>query len=278
MSGKAAKGLKVGVIGLGRMGRCLVEGMMSSGAFAKDSIRFTTKHRDTGMRAEEELGLKRVASNAELITGSDVVLLAVKPQNSSEIVAELKGKLKPEQTLISIVASVPTASMEDRLGGSIAVIRAMPNTPAFVGEGITALCLGRFTSDRDWERAQAIFSPAGKVVKVDERHMDAVTGLSGCGPAYIYVVLESLTEAGIKVGLPRDLATQLSAQTVLGAAKMLLQTGRHPASLKDEVTTPAGCTIDGLVELEEGRLRVTLIKAVVRATERARQLAEARTE
>lgn len=278
MSNEGTKGLKVGVIGLGRMGRCLVEGMLRSGVFQKESLLFTTKHKDTGMRAEEELGLKRLGSNSEVVANSDVVLLAVKPQNASEVLSELKGKLKPRHTLVSIVASISTTQIEEKLGKGVAVARAMPNTPAVVGEGITALCLGANAGDRDWERAQGVFAPAGRVVRVDERHMDAVTGLSGCGPAYIYVVLESLTEAGIKVGLPRDLATQLSAQTVLGAAKMLLQTGRHPAALKDEVTTPAGCTIDGLVELEEGRLRVTLIKAVVRATERARQLAAARPE
>ena len=124
------------------------------------------------------------------------------------------------------------------------------------------------------DRAVTVFTPVGKVLRVDERHMDAVTGLSGCGPAYIYVILESLTDAGIKVGLPRELATQLASQTVLGAAKMLQETGRHPAALKDEVTTPAGCTIDGLLELEEGKLRVTLMKAVVQATKRARSLAK----
>ena len=133
----------------------------------------------------------------------------------------------------------------------------MPNTPAFVREGITAICMGKYAIEKHWGFAHSLFSPLGRIVRVDEKHMDAVTGLSGCGPAYIYVILESLTDAGIKVGLPRELATELTCQTVLGSAKMLQQTGRHPASLKDEVTTPAGCTIDGLMELEEGKLRVT---------------------
>src|SRR5690606_13569208 len=142
---------------------------------------------------------------------------------------------------------------------------------------ITAACLGTTTSGRDWERTQRLFLPVGRIVRVDEKHMDAVTGLSGCGPAYIYMILESLTDAGIKVGLSRELATGLSGQTVLGAAKMLLETGRHPAALKDEVTTPAGCTIDGLLALEEGKLRMTLINAVVQATERAKALARAKS-
>jgi pyrroline-5-carboxylate reductase len=155
----------------------------------------------------------------------------------------------------------------------IAVIRAMPNTPAALGAGATGLCRGRFVSDAQMDLAQRIFETVGRAVIVDEKHMDAVTGLSASGPAFIYIVIEALAEAGVKVGLPRDTATQLAAQTVFGAGKMVLETGYHPALLKDAVTTPAGCTIDGILELEEGGLRVTLIKAVMRATQRAKELA-----
>jgi pyrroline-5-carboxylate reductase len=155
----------------------------------------------------------------------------------------------------------------------MAVIRAMPNTPSALGAGAAALCRGRFVSATQMELAQRIFETVGRTVTVDEKHMDAVTGLSGSGPAYIYIIIEALAEAGVKVGLSRDIATQLAAQTAFGAAKMVLETGYHPALLKDAVTTPAGCTIDGILELEEGGLRVTLIKAVMRATERAKQLA-----
>jgi len=168
---------------------------------------------------------------------------------------------------------VKTRSIEDAAGMDIAVIRAMPNTPSALGAGAAALCRGRFVSKEKMELAQRIFETVGRTVLVDEKHMDAVTGLSGSGPAYIYIIIEALAEAGVKVGLPRDTATQLAAQTAYGAAKMVLETGYHPALLKDAVTTPAGCTIDGILELEEGGLRVTLIKAVMRATERARQLA-----
>jgi pyrroline-5-carboxylate reductase len=155
----------------------------------------------------------------------------------------------------------------------IAVIRAMPNTPAALGAGATALCRGRFVGKEQMELAERIFETVGRAVVVDEKHMDAVTGLSGSGPAYIYIIIEALAEAGVKVGLPRDIATELAAQTTFGAAKMVLETGYHPAMLKDAVTTPAGSTIDGIMALEEGGLRVTLIKAVMRATERAKQLA-----
>ena len=166
-----------------------------------------------------------------------------------------------------------TRAIEDAAGIEIAVIRAMPNTPSALGAGVAGLCRGRFVKAEQMDLAQRIFETVGRSVVVDEKHMDAVTGLSASGPAYIYIIIEALAEAGVKVGLPRDTATQLAAQTVFGAGKMVLETGYHPALLKDEVTTPAGCTIDGILELEEGGLRVTLIKAVMRATERAKQLA-----
>ncbi len=149
----------------------------------------------------------------------------------------------------------------------------MPNTPAMLGAGITAICRGKFVTDPQLALAEQIFSTVGRTVIVDEKHMDAVTGLSGSGPAFLYIIIEALAEAGVNVGLPRDIATLLAAQTTYGAAKMVLETGSHPALLKDEVTTPAGCTVEGILELEEGGLRVTLIKAVKRATARARELA-----
>jgi len=152
------------------------------------------------------------------------------------------------------------------------VVRTMPNTPAIVGCGMTAICKGKFVHEKHLESASRLFASVGRTVVVDEKHMDAITGLSASGPAYIYIILEALAEGGVKVGLPRDLATLLAAQTTLGAAKVALETGHHPALLKDEVTTPAGCTIDGIMELEEGKLRVTLIKAVVKAAQRAREL------
>lgn len=265
---------KVGIIGLGRMGRCMVKGLLGSQAVKNTEVFFTTKHPETAELIKNELGIEACKNNAELISKSDVIVIAVKPQNISEVLDEIGNKLSQGKTVVSIVASVTTDQIERFLPKGVAVIRAMPNTPAFVGAGMTAWCAGVYVQELDSKRSQWLFQPLGKVARVDEKHMDAVTGLSGCGPAYLYVVLESLTDAGIKVGLPRDLATQLAGQTVLGAARMLLDTGRHPAALKDEVTTPAGCTIDGLLELEEGKLRVTLIKAVVQATERAKSLAK----
>jgi pyrroline-5-carboxylate reductase len=268
----AGKISTVGVIGLGTMGRCMVRGLIDSSAVSKSSIYFTTKHGEASSKAGRELGIAAVGSNQDLVKKASLIVIAVKPQNISEVLADIRSSVTPQHTVLSIVASVQTEQIEASLRKGVAVVRAMPNTPALVREGMTAICLGANASEMHGELARMVFSPLGQVVRVDEKHMDAVTGLSGCGPAYVYVVLESLTDAGIKVGLSREVAQQLACQTVLGAAKMLMETGKHPAALKDEVTTPAGCTIDGLMELEEGKLRVTLIKAVVQATKRAKSL------
>lgn len=271
---KGKENRAIGIIGLGRMGRCLVKGLQSHPGAGNDNLRFTTHHEHTTRAVEKELGVSPCKSNRELVETCSTIVIAVKPQNMGEVLKEIGSCSVQGKTFISIAASVTTDMISDRLKRGAHIVRAMPNTPAFVGFGITAACPGTHCGEVDWERVKQVFEPVGKLVRVDEKHMDAVTGLSGCGPAYIYVVLESLTDAGIKVGLPRDLASSLAAHTLQGAARMLLDTQKHPAALKDEVTTPAGCTIDGLLELEEGKLRVTLIKAVVRATERAQALAK----
>jgi pyrroline-5-carboxylate reductase len=188
------------------------------------------------------------------------------------VLDEIRPELNEQKLLISIAAAVSTEYMEKRAGGNVPVLRAMPNTPSMVGEGITAICKGKHATAKHLELARKLFDSVGKTVVVDEKHMDAVTGLSGSGPAFLYIILESLAEGGVKMGLSRELATLLAAQTMLGAAKVVLETGHHPAQLKDTVTTPAGCTIDGFLELEEGKLRVTLIKAVVKASQRAKEL------
>ena len=202
-----------------------------------------------------------------------MLLLGVKPGQVEDLVREIRPVLRPDHVIISLAASVRTSAIEHAAGEHIAVIRTMPNTPSAVSEGATALCAGRYADAASLALAQTIFATVGRTVIVDERHMDAVTGLSGSGPAFLYIVIEALAEAGVNVGLPREVATLLAAQTTLGAAKMVLETGEHPALLKDAVTTPAGCTVDGILELEKGGLRVTLIKAVKRATLRAQQLA-----
>ena len=202
-----------------------------------------------------------------------MILLGVKPLQVPALMQQIGPALTNEKLVVSFAASVTTAAIENAAGLTLGVIRAMPNTPSMLAAGITALCRGRYVTEAQIATAQRMFGTVGRTVIVDEKHMDAVTGLSGSGPAFIYIIIEALAEAGVNVGLPRDVATQLAAQTTYGSARMVLETGYHPALLKDAVTTPAGCTVDGILELEEGGLRVTLIKAVKRATQRAKELA-----
>ncbi len=222
---------------------------------------------------KEKLKVHAGTDNSEAAKDADIVFLCVKPQVVADVAREIRAHVHAKQLVISVAASVPTEMIERALEKEVPVVRAMPNTPCVLGAGMTALCKGKFATKQHLEMATKFFDAVGRTVIVDEKHMDAVTGLSASGPAYIYIILESLAEAGVKVGLPRDVATLLAAQTTMGAARGVLETGDHPALLKDAVTTPAGCTIDGIMELEEGKLRVTLIKAVVKAVQRAKELA-----
>jgi pyrroline-5-carboxylate reductase len=265
--------VRVAVLGAGKMGGILLQAFLKQNLFAPDQIHATVGHAERALALSTQWGVDVTTNNLQAASQADLILLAVKPYQVPDLLAEIRPALSKGKTLISVAASVKTRAIEDAAGVEIAVIRAMPNTPSALGAGAAALCRGRFVSADQMELAERIFETVGRTVTVDEKHMDAVTGLSGSGPAYIYIIIEALAEAGVKVGLPRDIATQLAAQTAFGAAKMVLETGYHPALLKDQVTTPAGCTIDGILELEEGGLRVTLIKAVMRATERAKQLA-----
>ncbi len=270
-TGHAPAAMRVAVLGAGKMGGILLQAFLRSGLFAPEQITATVAHEVRAKTLSQQYGVTVTTDNVAAAKDADVVLLGVKPQQMGDVVRGIAAGLKPGALLISVAASVKTKAIEEAATG-FAVIRAMPNTPAQLGAGITALCRGAHVTDEQMTLAQRIFATVGRTVIVDEKHMDAVTGLSGSGPAFLYIIIEALAEAGVNVGLPRDVATLLAAQTTYGAAKMVLETGSHPALLKDEVTTPAGCTVDGILELEEGGLRVTLIKAVKRATERAREL------
>jgi pyrroline-5-carboxylate reductase len=266
-------GLRVAILGTGKMGGILLQAFLKNNLLGPEQIFATVHHAERAQALSAQFGLEVTTDNLAAAQQADVILLGVKPIQVPALIEEIKPALSPGKTVISIAASVRTRSIEDGSGCEVAVIRAMPNTPATLAAAITALCAGRFVSAEQMAVAQKIFQTVGRTVVVDEKHMDAVTGLSGSGPAFIYIIIEALAEAGVNVGLPRDIATLLAAQTTLGSARMVLETGYHPALLKDAVTTPAGCTVDGILELEEGGLRVTLIKAVKRATQRAKELA-----
>lgn len=265
--------LRVAVLGAGKMGGILLQAFLKQQILSPDRLAATVAHSERAAALSAQWGIDVSTDNLTAATKADVILLGVKPFQVPALIEGIRPALTPEKLLISFAASVRTEAIERAAVEEVPVVRAMPNTPSMLGAGISALCRGRYVQPEHMTLAESLFAAVGRTVIVDEKHMDAVTGLSASGPAFIYIILESLAEAGVKVGLPRDIATLLAAQTTFGAAKMVLETGYHPALLKDAVTTPAGCTIDGILELEEGGLRVTLIKAVMRATERAKELA-----
>jgi pyrroline-5-carboxylate reductase len=265
--------LRVAVLGAGKMGGILLQAFLKQQILSPDNLFATVGHAEKASVLATQWGIEVSTDNLAIAQKADILLIGVKPFQVPALVETIRPALTPEKLLISFAASVRTEAIERAAVEEVPVVRAMPNTPSMLGAGISALCRGRFVEARHMAVAESLFATVGRTVIVDEKHMDAVTGLSASGPAFIYIILESLAEAGVKVGLPRDIATLLAAQTTFGAAKMVLETGYHPALLKDAVTTPAGCTIDGILELEEGGLRVTLIKAVMRATQRAKELA-----
>jgi pyrroline-5-carboxylate reductase len=268
---------KLALIGAGKLGEGLLSGMLGSQFIPAAQVEATVAHQPRADSLAQKHGVKAHTNNKHAVSGADLVLICLKPQQVAGFLQETKSRLRREALIISAAASVTTAMIERELGHTARVVRAMPNTPCLIRQGMTAIAAGKHATQEDLSLAQEIFNSMGRTVVVDEKHMDAITALSASGPAYVYVMIESLAEGGVKMGLPRELSTELSAQTLLGASAMVLETSEHPAKLKDVVTTPAGCTIDGLLELEEGGLRVTLIKAVVRAAERAKQLVQSTT-
>ncbi len=263
---------RIAVLGAGKLGEALISGLLGSNSVNADQLSATTAHRERSELLADKFQMRTTTVNRQAVEGADVILIAVKPKSVADVLSDIRETLTENQVVISVAASVPTAYIESVLRKKVPVIRTMPNTPCLLRRGMTAIAPGLHARAEHLELAQDIFKCLGRTVVLEEKYMDAVTGLSASGPAYIYIIIESLAEGGVKMGLPRDVAIQLAAQTVFGASSMVLETGEHPALLKDSVTTPAGCTIDGILELEEGGLRVTLIKAVVKATQRAKEL------
>jgi len=267
-------GVRIGFLGAGAMAEALAGGLRASGVGA-DSLRLADPDPARRKHVEQALGLATTDDNAALVAGSDLVVIAVKPQVVPTALAALAGAPELARPLwVSIAAGVRIARLEAALGAGARIVRAMPNTPALVRSGATAICGNAVASAADLARAQALFASVGTCWTAPrEALLDAVTGLSGSGPAYVFVFLEALGDAGVRMGLPRDAAYQLAFQTVLGAARLAIEDGRHPAALKDQVTSPGGTTIAGLERLEAGGLRAAVYDAVAAATRRSQELA-----
>ena len=260
----------IAIIGLGKMGEAIAQGLMSGNLSGEFRITGTTRTEESAKEVRNRLNIECTTDNAEALQGAGIILLAVKPHQVEKILRAQAPRIHEGQLMISICAAISTEQLSEWSGGKAAIIRAMPNTPCLIKSGVTAICAGPRCEPMHLKAAERIFAELGLVTVLEESLFDGVTGLSGCGPAYMYLMIEALSEAGVKVGISRKQATILAAQTMMGAAKMVLDRAEHPAALKDEVTTPAGCTIDGLMALEEGKLRVTLIKAGLSATRRSK--------
>lgn len=268
----SVKGKKVGFIGSGNMGEALIKGLIEASVVPADAIYASDVRADRLKELDRLYGIQVVPDNAAVVRHADVVILAVKPQILAQVLAEIAPAVTKRTLLISIAAGVSTERLREGLGKDARLIRVMPNTPALVLEGVTAIAKAQGLEPEDLDIAGEIFSAVGRVVMLDESLMDAVTGLSGSGPAYVALVIESLADGGVKMGLDRITAMTLAMQTVLGAAKLLQETGLHPGALKDMVSSPGGTSIAGIAALEEGGIRNTFIKAVERATARSKEL------
>jgi pyrroline-5-carboxylate reductase len=264
----------IGFIGAGNMGEAMIRGLLRGGNFTPEQITASGPREERMAELRKAYGINAGTSNAEP-AGADIVVLSVKPQILGRVLDEVGKRIGSDALVISIAAGVPVAAIQSRLAPGARVVRAMPNTPALVDAAATAIAGGEHARQSDLDEAKRIFDAIGITVILEESHLDAVTGLSGSGPAYVFLILEALSDAGVKVGLSRRNAQLLAAQTLLGSAKLLLETGEHPGRLKDMVTSPGGTAITGLHTLENGGLRTTLMNAVEAATKRSRELGEA---
>lgn len=265
-------GKTLAFIGAGNMAEAIIKGLLRSGTCTQDALIATARRPERVTTLSTQYGVTAHNDNKLAVATADVVVLSVKPQVLDAVLVEIAPSLRPDTLVISIAAGFPLSAIAERLGEKTRLVRAMPNTPSLVGEGACALAGGAWATATDLALAEQIFRSVGTTCRVEESQLDAVTGLSGSGPAYIFLVIEALCDAGVKVGLPRYVALELAAQTVLGSARLLIETGSHPAALRDQVTSPGGTAIAGLHTLEAGGLRTTLMDAVEAATRRAREL------
>jgi pyrroline-5-carboxylate reductase len=266
------KGKRVGFVGGGNMGEALIRGLLGTNLVPADLLFATDVRVERTAQLARQFGITAHGDNVRLVREADVVILAVKPQIMAAVLAEIAPAVTSRHLLISIAAGVATATIRAGLGKDARIIRVMPNTPALVLQGAAAVAKSQGLQPDDLATAEEIFGAVGRVVVLEEELMDAVTGLSGSGPAYVAIVVEALADGGVKMGLDRATAMTLATQTVLGAAHLLAATGMHPGALKDMVSSPGGTTIAGIAALEEGGIRTTFIRAVERATQRSREL------
>lgn len=266
------KGRTIGFIGAGNMAEAMIRGLLEAKLVTADQVIASDIVETKRQQIRLRYGIQTVTEGRDVGAKASILILAVKPQDMEAALQGIAASVDQAKTIISIAAGITTAFIADRLPAKARIVRAMPNAPALVLAGAAGIAKGEHATTEDLQVAEAIFAAVGKAVVVEEKHLDAVTGLSGSGPAYVFLFIEALADAGVKVGLTRDVAGLLAAQTVLGAARMVLESGRHPAELKDMVASPGGTTIAGLYALERGGLRGTLMEAVEAATIRSREL------
>lgn len=266
--------LSIGFLGAGKMATALARGFVHAGIVKPDQVIGSDAVEAARTAFGREVGARTTAFNPEAVKASSVVFLAVKPAQVPAVLREVRAHLGDRHLLVSVAAGIPLAQLEEPLEAGTRVVRVMPNTPALVGASASAFALGQSATREDGQLVQRLLDSVGLALQVPESLLDAVTGLSGSGPAYVYVMIEALSDGGVAAGLPREIATQLAAQTVLGAGKMALETGLHPGALKDMVTSPGGTTIEGLHELEKAGVRAALMNAVRAAADKARRLGQ----
>jgi pyrroline-5-carboxylate reductase len=266
------KGKKISFIGGGKMGSALIKGILARNLIAPAKVTVADVVEAQLEELRKTYGVLATKDNKKAVKEADIIILAVKPQNMAEMLEGISGSIDKGKLVISIAAGITTGFIEEYLKKGARVMRVMPNTPALIGEGAAAITRGSFATDEDFAFTLHIFEAVGIAVAVKEELMDAVTGLSGSGPAYGFVIIDALADGGVNMGLSRDIALKLAAQTLLGAAKLCLKGDKHPAELRDMVTSPGGTTIAGLQAMEEGKLRATIMAAVEKATLRAKEL------
>jgi pyrroline-5-carboxylate reductase len=264
---------RIAILGAGQIGEALLTGLLSTGWREPEEIVATVRREERAKELAERHGVRATTSNPEAVNGAAMIVIAVKPQDFDTLLGEIGGILSPEQTVLSIAAAVPTTAIEERIAAGVPVLRAMPNTPATVHEGVAGLCAGAHAGDEHLALAEDVLLHVGRVVQVPERYMDAVTAVSGSGPAYFALLAEAMIEAGILLGLSREDTTELVVQTMLGTAKLLRDEKMHPVELREMVTSPGGTTIRAIRELEQAGVRAAFLNAIQAAMDRGRELA-----